>query len=124
MERLGGVRRLHVFAVRVVHEVERLGDDGVGEHEIAAVLQLPLNRRVAHGADAVRAGEKNRSLEKPGFLDPVHPGPVAVTVRIGRTGEDRIPVAARPGEDRRDAGADRSFAGDQLIQRADIGGAR
>ena len=53
-----------MLAVRVVQEVERLGDDGIGEDEFAAVLQLPLDRRIAHGADAVRARQQDRAFHE------------------------------------------------------------
>ena len=114
IERLKGVDGLHVFAVGVVQEIKRLGDDRVGEHELPAVLQLPLNRRVANRADAVRARQQNRSLEKPGFLDPVDAGHVAVAVLIERRGKHRIPVAARARKNGRDARADRALPGTSL----------
>ena len=114
VERLERVHRLHVLAVGVVQEVERLGDDRVGEHEVAAVLQLPLDRRVADRADAVGAGQQDRPFQEARLLDPVDAGHVAVAVQIERGRKHRIPVAARPRKDGGDAGADRSLPGTSL----------
>lgn len=61
----------------------------------------------------MRAGQQDRAFEKTGFLDPVDPRHVAVAILVEGCGEDGIPVAAGPGEDRGDTGADGPLAGDQ-----------
>src|SRR6185295_15760701 len=48
IKRLKCVGRLHVLAVRIIQKIKSLGDDGVGEDKLAAVLKLPLNRGIAH----------------------------------------------------------------------------
>ena len=121
VERLERMHRLDVLAVGVVQEIERLGDDRVGEHEVAAVLQLPLDGRVADGAHAVGAGQEDRPFQETRFLDPVDAGHVAVAVQIERGRKHRIPVAARPRKDGRDTGADRALPWHQLALAFDQG---
>src|SRR5689334_4007135 len=101
---------LYVLPVRVVEEIKRFSHDGVGEDKAPAVLQLPLDGRVADRAHAVRAGQKNRSLEKPGLLDPVDACHIAVSVLIERRGKHWIPIATRSGQKSRDARANRSLS--------------
>ena len=38
IKRLESVGRFHVLAVRIVHEIKRLSDDGIGENKLAAGL--------------------------------------------------------------------------------------
>jgi hypothetical protein len=57
------VLRLDVLAVGVVEEIERLGHQRIGEQELSAPGQLPLDRGVPDGADAVGPGDQDRALE-------------------------------------------------------------
>ena len=116
------VRRLHVLAVRVVQEVEGLGHHRIGEDELPALGELPLERGVADDADAVGAGEEDRAFEEPRLLDPVDPGHVAVAVLVEGGGHDEVPVALGPGQDRGDAGANRALAGNELALALHDGG--
>src|SRR2546427_4950245 len=73
---------LHVFAVCVVQRIKRLGDDRVREDEVAAVPQLPLDRRVSDRADAMGASQEDWTFKKPRFLDPIDAGHVTVPFRL------------------------------------------
>src|SRR5439155_16800167 len=121
VERLEGMEWLHVFAVCVVQRIKRLGDDRVREDEVAAVLELPLDRRVSHSADAMGASQEDWTFKKPGFLDPIDAGHVTVTVQVERGGEDRIPIAARSRKNGGDSGANRALAWYQLALTFDEG---
>jgi hypothetical protein len=102
-----------VLSVRVIQEVEGLGDDGIRENELSTVLQLPLDGRVTDRAYAVRARQQDWAFEKTRFPDPVDAGHVAVAILVEGCGKDGIPVSARPGQDRGHTGTDRALAGDQ-----------
>ena len=116
------MRRLHVLAVRVVQEVEGLGHHRIGEDELPSLGDLPLKSGVADHADAVGARQENRAFEKPGLLDPVDAGHVAVAVLVEGGGHDEVPVALGTREDRRDPGANRTLAGNELALALDDGG--
>src|SRR5690606_24936501 len=62
--------------------------------------------RVAHDADAVRVGDRDRTLEKTALLDPRRAGHLAVAVQREPPGEDRIGIRLSARVDDGDAGAD------------------
>jgi hypothetical protein len=57
IQRLQGMNGFYMFAIGVVQKIKRLADHRIREEKLAAVLQLPLNRRIAHRADAVCPGQ-------------------------------------------------------------------
>src|SRR5215813_2891041 len=56
IERLRRMGGFHVFAVGVIEKVEGLGNHWIGEQELAAILQLPLNRRIPDSSDTMGTG--------------------------------------------------------------------
>ncbi len=117
------MRRLHVEAVDVVEAaVPGLGDDRrrppVAGRVRVAVLHPPGDRRLVHGADAVRVGEHHRALEHPGLLDPGAPGHLARAVQHEAAGERRRRDRRAPArQDCRHAGAHLAAVGEVLDQR-------
>ena len=118
------VRGLHVETVDVVQlAVPGLGDDR-GRPPVArgvrvAVLHAPGDRRLVHGADAVRVGEHHRPLEQAALLDPGAAGHLARAVQHEAAGErgrrDRVAPAR---QDRGHAGAHLAPVREILDQRA------
>src|SRR5689334_4887818 len=58
--------------------------------EDPAVLDLPLDDRIADNADAMRVGDPNRALEKAAFLHPGRAGHFAISVKGKPTCKDRV----------------------------------
>ena len=75
----------------------------------AALLDSPVNDGVAHDADTVRVGDRDRAFEESTFLQPGRPRHLAVAVETEDAGIDRI-VVFSPRQDRGHAGADRALA--------------
>ena len=92
LDRRDDMFRLHVKSVDVVQRaVPRLGDDRQRPRlEESQMLGGPLDRRVAHDADAMRIGDEYRTLEKARFLDPGRAGHLAVAVQRKPAGEHRV----------------------------------
>ena len=62
------------------------------------ILHQPLKKRIAHNADAVRIGDKNRTIQKSGLLQPVRSRHVAIAVLREKSPKNRIVglLSARP----------------------------
>ena len=80
---------------------------------------LPLDDRVAHDADAVRVGDRDRTFEQPALLDPGRAGHLAVAVEREPRGEHRIGVGLAARMHDGHAGAHRALADDQLAAAGD-----
>ena len=121
VERGVHVLRLHVKAVDVVQPaVVGFGDDRQPPRlQDVATRDLPLNDRVAHDADAVRVGDRDRPLEQAALLDPGRAGHLAVAVQREPGGEHGIVVGPAARMDDRDAGANRTLADDELAAAGD-----
>src|ERR1700733_6513278 len=79
-----------------------------------AALYRPRDDRVAHQANRVRVGNRERSFEKTGFFHPGGAGHFAVSVLREPSGVYRIRIGTATRKDRRHTSADRTVAYDQL----------
>ena len=76
-----------------------------------AVVDAPLNDRVADDADAVGVGDHHRAFEEAGFFDPSGASHFAVAIFGEPAGENGIARWIRTTREHRgDTGADRAFA--------------
>src|ERR687894_1548332 len=104
-EGLAHVLGLHVLAVYVVQgAIVGLGDDGETPVLVlvGALLDLGGYEGVAHHADAVGVGDRDRGGEHAGLADPLQPRHLPVAVEAVAAGEDGI--VAREALARRDDG--------------------
>ena len=115
-ERREQVLRAHVLPGDVVQPaVPGLGDGGEAEVAAGPVLaerragvDLAAAERVAHDAEAVRVGQRDRRREQAALADPLEAGEVAAAVERVAAGEQRLHGdLALVRDDRRDAGAHR-----------------
>ena len=111
VERREHVLGLHVEAVDVVEQaVVGLGHDRQAPGLQARPRHLPLEDRVAHDADAVRVGDRDRALEEAALLEPRRPGHLAVAVEREPGAEHGIAARLAARVDDGDAGAHRALA--------------
>ena len=96
----------------VEHAVPRLGDHRQSPRLRlqSAVLQRPLERGVAHRADAVSIRDEDRPFKKAAFLDPRRAGHLPVAIQREPSRHDWIARRFSTRQDRRDARAHGSLA--------------
>src|SRR5262249_54884661 len=91
------------------------GEDDVLDVAVAGVvLDHPARRGVSDHADGPAVGEEDRRLGQAPLGDLRYPGDLVGAVEHERAGHDAIVEGVVAGEDRRDPGAHRADAGNEL----------
>ena len=94
VERGNGMLARHVKPVQVVEpSVERLRHHRQTPRLQPGSRHLPPQDRIAHDPDAVRVGDRDRSLEDPALVQPRRAGHLAVAVQREPRAEHRVRAA-------------------------------